>query len=249
MSFNDKRYIKFSNLKVGQKFTTNSSKICVVEDFKDNKNITIRFLDTGNTKVVQLGSLNRGEVKDLIYNVGYISGRYPTKNGLKIEKAYDVWRRMLCRCTEDWAKTHSTYQGAAVCQEWHNYDNFCDWFYKQYYQRGYELDKDLVGFNRRFYSPETCCLIPSHINKVISGTRFLGYSKAPSKGRNKYELTYRGKHIGMFETLTDSQNAYISVKTEYVRSLSNTPNLPIKAKGALLNYTLEIVGEYVERKT
>lgn len=240
-------YVKFKDLAVGQKFKTNNAGVCVVEEIVDYKNIYIRFLDSGNKKRVQLGSLNRGEVKDLIYGVGYSTGRYSTKSDGKINKAYDLWRRMLGRCTKEWSSLHPTYTGVFVCEDWHNYDNFCDWFYEQDYQQGYELDKDLIGFGKNVYSPNTCVLIPQSLNKQIAGSRYNGFLYAPEYPDRPYLAYFRSKLIGKFSSKEECQHAYISARTSYIRSLGEDDSLPQKVRDALSQYSLGIVDGYVVR--
>lgn len=53
---------------VGKVFETNSSGLCVVIDYKDSKQILVRFLDTGHQKIVNSSNLKKGLIKDCSIN-------------------------------------------------------------------------------------------------------------------------------------------------------------------------------------
>jgi len=47
-------------------------------------------------------------VTKLVYGLGFNSGEYPSRNGRKMTKEYDLWTNMLHRCTEKcWVKRPS----------------------------------------------------------------------------------------------------------------------------------------------
>jgi hypothetical protein len=54
-----------------------------------------------------------------------------------------------------------------VCNEWHNFQNFAEWFCKNYCDASmdkWQLDKDIIVPGNRVYSPETCCFVPNAVN-------------------------------------------------------------------------------------
>lgn len=63
-------------------------------------------------------------------------------------------------------------KGVYVCEHWHNFQNFAEWFYERDNPFNYDiqLDKDLFSFGMEtsFYSPDTCCLLSSQINQSLS---------------------------------------------------------------------------------
>ena len=104
-----------------------------------------------------------------------------------------------------------------VCEEWHNYQNFAEWFNKNYIS-GYELDKDLLSNNDKIYSPCTCVFIPKLLNKFMANlystnnTGFIGVTKESDK--NKYRARINDadgntKHIGYFVKASDAGEAYL----------------------------------------
>ena len=83
--------------------------------------------------------------------------------------AYTTWQNMLRRCY--YTKNHTNYSRAIVCDEWHKFSNFLEWW-KNNFVEGFELDKDfksLLIFNdtsTKLYSPETCQFVPKWLNLV-----------------------------------------------------------------------------------
>lgn len=83
--------------------------------------------------------------------------------------AYTTWQNMLRRCY--YTKNTTNYSPATVCDEWHKFSNFLEWW-KLNYVETWELDKDfrsLLMFQdtcTKLYSPETCRFIPKWMNLV-----------------------------------------------------------------------------------
>ena len=82
-----------------------------------------------------------------------------------------------------------TYAGARVCEEWHTYQVFAEWYYSQPgYSLGYEVDKDILVPGNKEYSPKACGLVPKWLNKFFAfqystnSSGFPGVS-VDSKGR------------------------------------------------------------------
>lgn len=77
-------------------------------------------------------------------------------------KAQDKWHCMLKRC---YSGDYPSYIGTFVCESWLIFSNFYKWLLNQPYWKDLELDKDIVMKGSKVYSPETCALVPSYINK------------------------------------------------------------------------------------
>lgn len=76
------------------------------------------------------------------------------------------------RATNDKVKElNPVYSGVTMCDGWlQGIKPFTDWFLNNnyYYPERLELDKDLITFGTgKIYSPETCCLLPSKINRLF----------------------------------------------------------------------------------
>jgi len=73
---------------------------------------------------------------------------------------------MINRCySEKSHKRHPTYKECTVCDEWHNYQTFADWFDNNYIDE-YHLDKDIKVEGNRVYSPAFCGFVPQSDNTI-----------------------------------------------------------------------------------
>ena len=87
-----------------------------------------------------------------------------------MQEPYCKWVSMLNRCYGNHEGNNYCYKGVYVCDEWHNYQNFADWFYANYPKDGrrYDLDKDLLSGDVKIYSPKTCTFLTSAKNTQVS---------------------------------------------------------------------------------
>ena len=141
-------------------FKLNNGEEATVVEYRKWNDVEIEF-KRGNKKTVQLDALKRGnvfdEMKPSLCNVGFMGvGKYTSKiNGLNTIE-YSHWHDMICRCyNEKRLKKFSTYRDCTVCNEWHNFQVFAEWFNENYIE-GLELDKDIKIKGNRVYSPSTC---------------------------------------------------------------------------------------------
>lgn len=155
--------------------TKNFGELEVVE-YVDAKKVHVRFIDTGYERVVQSKHLRNGYAKDILkpslFGVGFIgSGGYSTQINGERSKAYTTWYSMLSRCySKRTQKRQPTYVGCLVCPEWHNFQNFAEWFEDNYPTDGvdYQLDKDIKVKGNKVYSPETCLFVTSTENNIAA---------------------------------------------------------------------------------
>jgi len=150
---------------IGQKIKTVSNGDIEVIDRISDRKVLVRFVNTGFELETYMDNVRTGKIKDKmkprIFGVGFEgSGKHkPTKNK-KISKEYSVWMGMMRRCydREFQKKKQPSYIGCTVCEEWHNFQNFAEWYKKNYPNDGekYELDKDIKVDGNKIYSPDTC---------------------------------------------------------------------------------------------
>jgi len=130
---------------LNKEFTTNQGYKIVIVEYKNNRNCTIRFLHNNFTKNTTYQHILSGSIKNpyhkSIFNVGYLGvGRYKSKKNGKITKYYNVWKSMLERCYNIKIQNkYPTYKGTIVCEEWHNFQVFVQWFEENYID-GFHLD-------------------------------------------------------------------------------------------------------------
>jgi hypothetical protein len=159
------------------------------------------------------------------YGYGYIGiGEYTTSKGRKPLRKHDVWKDMMRRCYGDINKP--TYKEVFVCEEWHNYQNFAQWYDENYREFKYcrtELDKDFIG-NGKLYSPDNCVFLPQQLNGFLTNkqtTNTTGYIGVSFHRRDKvYEANInlfpkRGKkYLGRFHDPEIASRAYKKARKE-----------------------------------
>ena len=214
-------------------------------EYNGSSDVTVEFQDEHKAKThTTYGAFKKHSVHNpydkTAYDIGYIGeGKYKTgrKSGTRMEY---IWRCMLQRCYYEKEKhLHPAYYGiCTVCDEWLNYQNFCDWYEENYYEAGdgrMHLDKDILVRNNTVYSPETCLIIPQRINMIFMD-KGNGRKTGIKEVHGRYEVNYAGVHIGTFDTFDDATNAYDKKKREHIRNVVNEYDgqLPQKVVDALL---------------
>lgn len=165
----------------------------------------------------------------LIHGVGFdLGGKYRSYENGVVTRAGLAWRSMLMRCYSDNFKiSRPTYKGCTVCDEWHNFQVFADWFYgNEYSNKGYQLDKDLLVSGNKVYSADTCCFLPLELNLLLTdranykGSLPQGVALKKSSGRYVSQLNVDGKrvHIGYFDCENQAHRAYREAKERYVKN-------------------------------
>jgi hypothetical protein len=191
----------------------------------------------------------KAKVVGRIYGLGYNSGgRYKTRDGSKLTKAYVKWMNMLKRCYhEPEIERRPSYRGCSVCDEWHDYQCFAGWFDKNYPRDGgnYEIDKDLISAPNKTYSPSRCIFVTRKVNSfttdnfrargmyMIGASMYKPYGKFVSKCCNP--VTGKMEHLGYFETEIEAHLAWRKRKSELAYELAMIQDRD-EVKQALLNW-------------
>lgn len=153
-----------NDMSVGSAHKTKEFGVVQVIEYVNAFKVLVRFIDTGYELWALAGNIRKGEVKDklkpVVYGVGFMGDgiNSSTIKG-KPNKAYKVWQSMLQRCYDPgFHSRRPTYIGCSVCSEWHDFQNFANWFELNYPCDGmsYQLDKDIIKEGNKVYSPETC---------------------------------------------------------------------------------------------
>ena len=156
---------------------------------------------------------------------------------------------MIRRIYNGYGRFAKCYENCVICEEWLDYGVFKNWYENQ---RGcglkYELDKDLLG-NGKLYSPETCCLLPRELNRMISdrktknrelptgvkrsGKRFFAQALIGTA-----EKTYI--YLGNFDTQEEASNAYKAFRKKRIAETAqvyyDNGELDERAYNALINF-------------
>lgn len=175
-------------------------------------------------------------------------GTYKTRG----VETYDIWRKMVGRCYDNPDKH---YENCTVSKEWLDYQDFCNWFYSSevlpYYQKGFNLDKDLLITGNKVYSKDSCVFIPREINSFLTlrkndrGEYKIGVYLKSENRTKKYgaqlNMGILKKHLGYFLTEQEAFSAYKEAKELKAKDLANKyfGIISPKAVNALFNYRIQ----------
>ena len=198
----------------------------------------------------------------LVHGVGINDANYvlriykelPRTNGKQNRKLiwrcpfYDRWVAMLGRCySKSYQERWPSYKGCSVCEEWLTFSNFKSWMETQDWN-GKELDKDLLVYQNKIYSPETCVFIDKRLNTFLikrdkcRGDYPLGVSYHTNpKMVNPLKHPYRAiicnrgnvKHLGLFSTIEEAHKAWQKAKIKQAQDLAASQTDERVIKGLL----------------
>lgn len=243
---------------MGSFFLSSGGTDCVVIDYRSCYEVTVVFLDKYEHTITTSSGVLRTRAftnpyDPTVYGVGYFGvGKYKSREvpeHHKKTKAYEIWRGMIKRCYSEKALAiNPSYKGCSVCEEWHNFQVFAEWYINhEFYGLDYELDKDLLVLGNKVYSPETCSLIPSaincllHSNKKMRGKYPIGVTE--SKGSYLVQLSVNGENqrLGRYKTPEEAYIVYREAKERQVKNVAIENKLKIEDSvfKALMSWRLE----------
>lgn len=240
-----------SNIKNGVVYPTKNFGNVEVLEYIDKYNIVIKFLNTSTSIKVTAAALREGTCVDhnvpSFLGVGFIGyGLYSTRSECKTKKsrAYEYWSRMLKRCYSTKSPDYCDYgaKGFTVCEEWHNFQNFAEWFYIQpnHDRVGYHLDKDLTILGNTVYCPEACEIIPSCINtmKLLTFSEKFGRT---TSGKWRYTLFDTELPSRSFDTKQECAREYLTDKRKYMLNKLTEQYTLGNISDSFYNNTLKII--------
>lgn len=239
-----------------KKYNTHGTLMKIIE-YKNSKNVLIEFQDEHKYRtIVRYGDFKKGEIRNpydkTILGIGYLGeGKYSKKIN---RKPYEVWKKMIQRCYDPYElnRRHG-YIDCFVCEEWHCFQNFAQWYEKNCYEIGNEkmcLDKDILYKGNKIYSPETCVFVPNKINVLFTKTdaKRGEYPIGVSFLRGKLEVQCcdgnKNKYIGLFK-INQVREAWLCYKLNkelVIQSIADEYKdlIPKKLYEALYEYEVEI---------
>ena len=190
------------------------------------------------------------EHRKLVCGVGVFDAPYAKTRDELTRKAYRDWNNMLQRC---YGKSNfpskPAYKECIVCEEWHSFLKFREWFDENYIE-GYFLDKDVLIKGNKIYSPNTCCYIPSFINTLLLNCRSARGKYPIGVQKHKYgfcaKLYKQGEqhYIGFYKNEEDAFLAYKKAKELYIQEVArkyyDKGDITKRVYDALMNYEVEI---------
>ena len=189
-------------------------------------------------------------MRNKICGVGFNSyGGYIAKpSNEKVSKSYSCWRNMIKRCYDPYViNKNPTYKDCYVCDEWHDYQVFADWFSKNHPNDGcdYHLDKDLKSIGNKTYSPETCLMVSRVVNNFTTDSKsargnypigvYLQKDCNRIKAQCKNPFTGNRGYLGLFDSSHEAHMAWREKKYEHTINLANQQSSE-DVKQALLNW-------------
>ena len=244
--------------RIGEKKTNTFGSKMKIINYKNANDIDVYFPEYDWVyKNTSYKAFKKGNIKcpyeKRYRDVGYIGeGKYkPTKDNKHIE-SYDIWNSMLQRCyDEKRRKSYPTYENCKVCDEWHNFQNFAEWYEKNYYEIEGEkmhLDKDILFKGNKIYSPKTCIFVPEKINYLFTksdkargdlpiGVRYCG-NKYQARCNNHGESI----HLGSYNTIEDAFQIYKEYKENVIKQVADEYKglIPQKLYMTMYKYKVEV---------
>lgn len=246
-------------IRTGETVTNKYGTSMKIIEYDNSNHVTIEFDDIQrSTRKVTYGIFKRGNLTSpfdkTVYDTGYIGvGKYKPSAYYKHSRQYAYWTGMLSRCYNNKRLINRpTYINCQVADEWHNFQNFAEWFDENYYELKDEkiaLDKDILIKNNKIYSPNTCVFVPASINSLfaksnnIRGKYPIGvhafYGKYCSQCCNFNNKT---THLGLYNSPKQAFNEYKKFKESLLKEIAERykPKIPLKLYNALYNYEVDI---------
>ena len=225
---------KFIN-RTGENFINQQGEKFIIIDCDGFSKCTIKFEDNTILYNRLYSKLKIGKAKNPnypnVYGVGIVGkGSHKCSINGKIYKKYRCWNSILFRCySEKYHLRQPSYKDVKVCEEWKYYQNFAEWFEKNYnpeIMQDWHLDKDILIKGNKIYSPETCCFVPKEINTLFTknnakrGKYPIGVIKEGNKYRAQLLLNNK-RYIGIFNTIEEAFQAYKVAKEKYIKEVAD----------------------------
>ena len=233
------------------------SKMTIVE-YNNANNIVVKFED-GHTVNSAYKEFKKGIVSNpydkTVYGVGYLGiGKYQVSKDKEFNIRYKHWNSMLQRCyDEQYHNKRISYSDCKVCEEWHNFQAFAEWYDENYYTIGNEkmcLDKDILNKGNKVYSPNNCIFVPEYINTLFCkrqndrGEYPIGVSIHKKTGHFEARCsTLEGRiYLGVYDTPTQAYKVYKNYKEKYIKKMADIykGKIPIELYKAMYKYKVDI---------
>jgi len=176
-------------------------------------------------------------VNKLVYGVAVMDADYKTylcidgKN-VWVCPFYKKWFSMIVRCySKKHHEKYKSYKGCTVCEEWLTFSNFKSWMEQQDWH-GNELDKDILHYGNKIYSPEKCLFVTKVVNNFFAENRenrgdyMIGVSYHKSSGKLRSTcsnpITRKSEHIGLFDCEMSAHMAWRKRKLELAIEIAST---------------------------
>ncbi len=222
--------------RVGEKYTTNEGYEIEIIEYFNSLNCTIKFKNGYIVFNRKYDHIKKGSIRNIfhpsVYGIGYHGiGRHIADEKSKSTLVYRKWVGILERgYSKKYKIKNPTYKDVTVREDWHNFQNFGDWFEDnwkpEYMDSSWCLDKDILVKGNKIYSPATCCFVPSEINTLFTKNMVTKKSdKKLTDRRKRYRLRVninkKPEIVGLFNTPEEVFEAYKITKEVYIKEVAN----------------------------
>lgn len=190
-----------------------------------------------------------------VFGIGYVGeGKYGTCYNKGKPASYKIWINMMRRCYDKkHHKKSPTYIDVKCCSDWHNFQNFAQWYDEHYYEivgQRMELDKDILHKGNKLYSPDNCIFVPHRINVLFVKNNAVRGQYSIGVTWNKTTCVYQSNcstydnnqlkqiHLGNFNTEREAFESYKKFKECYIKKVANEYKelIPIRLYKAMYDY-------------
>jgi hypothetical protein len=258
--------VRNPNRRLGETSINNQGCEMVIVEYNNCDDIYVEFNDKYKYRAhAQYHDFIEGGVKNLYHpnvcGMGFLGdGKHISSENNKNTKKYDTWSNMLHRVyNKDIRKKLPSYEDCQVCKEWHNFQNFGNWFDENYYIIGASdnmaLDKDILVKNNKKYSPDTCVFVPKSINSLFT-RRESSRGDTPigvyyREDNNKYRALCCNQLIGdkpkqiklgQFDNQRQAFLTYKQYKEKHIKEVADyyKSKIPESLYDALYDYKVDI---------
>jgi hypothetical protein len=226
-------------MNVGDNYETLNCGTIEILKYSGCFDVDVRFLDTGYEVKTNTSNIRSGRVKDKLFRsvlgVGFVGvGMHKTTENGRQSKKYRRWVNMLERCySYSFHEKNPTYIGCTVCDEWHNFQSFGDWFDSEFTSEksSWDIDKDILNKDSKQYSKDNCILIPQWLNKFVKqthndsivGSIGVDFMKSNGKFRARCTNPENGshEHLGLFQCEKSAHKAWLERKIYHAKSMKS----------------------------
>lgn len=179
---------------------------------------------------------------------GYVDGKQKMKL-IWICPFYRAWKDMLARCYSKKLKTKFiTYENVNCVEDWLSLSAYKCWMESQNWE-GKQLDKDIISYGNKLYSPSTCAFVNKTTNIFVTdrannrGDSLIGTSWL--ERLNKFQVncnnpfTKRMEYLGVFPEEQEAHEAWRKRKHELAQLVAATETDPRVVEALKKRYSPE----------